>query len=211
MHRCSRRLEGNVSKPTAEANPEFEDYYDVLQLSPKADQDTVDRVYRILVKRYHPDNQDTGDAKKFSQVVEAHRVLSDPERRAAYNVHYDENRAQVLRIFKDASQPSGYEGDRRIFEGILSLLYVSRRRDAGRGGMGVMQLEDLLGCPAKHLEFHIWYLREKGWVERMESGLLAITASGVDRVMDQENLLLRRDRLISDRTLSDSPLELPSK
>jgi curved DNA-binding protein len=61
----------------------FEDYYDLLQLSPNADQDTIDRVYRILVKRYHPDNQDTGNAEKFKQVVAAHRVLSDPDSRAA--------------------------------------------------------------------------------------------------------------------------------
>jgi hypothetical protein len=186
----------------------FEDYYDVLQLSPKADQDTIARVYRILVKRYHPDNQDTADTEKFTQVMEAHRVLSDPEKRAAYDVLYDENRAVALRIFKDASQPDGYDGDRRIFEGILSLLYVSRRRDADRGGMGIMQMEEMLSCPSKHLEFHLWYLRQKGWIERLENGLLAITASGVDRVMEQESVFLRRDRLIPDRTPS-SHHELP--
>ena len=178
----------------------FEDYYEVLQLSPNADQDTIDRVYRVLVKRYHPDNQDTGNSERFKQVVEAHRVLSDPEKRAAYDVNYDDNRALVLKIFDDASRPDGYEGDRRIFEGILSLLYVSRRRDPGRSGMGVLQMEHMLGCPAQHLEFHIWYLREKGWIERLDNGLLAITASGVDRVMEQKNLSLRRDRLISEQT-----------
>jgi hypothetical protein len=178
----------------------FEDYYEVLQLSPNADQDTIDRVYRTLVKRYHPDNRETGNAERFRQVVEAHRVLSDPERRAGYDVHYDENRALVLKIFNDASQTDGYEGDRHIFEGVLSLLYISRRRDPNRCGMGILQLEQMLGCPAEHLEFHMWYLREKGWVERLENGLLAITVSGVDHVMEQKNLSLRRDRLISDQT-----------
>jgi hypothetical protein len=182
----------------------FEDHYDVLQLSPNADADTVDRVYRILVKRYHPDNQETGDTRKFNQVVDAHRVLSDPEKRAAYNVQYDENRAAVLQIFDDATQPESYDGDRRIFEGVLSLLYVARRRDADRGGMGVMQMEHMLACPAKHLEFHLWYLREKGWVQRLDNGMMAISALGVDRVMEQEGLFLRRDRLISDRTM-DGP------
>jgi hypothetical protein len=176
----------------------FEDYYEILQLSPNADQDTINRVYRTLVKRYHPDNQETGNAEKFRQVVEAHRVLSDSERRAGYDVHYDENRALVLKIFTDASQSDGYEGDRRIFDGILSLLYISRRRDPNRSGMGILQLEQMLGCPAEHLAFHTWYLREKGWVQRLENGLLAITVSGVDRVMEQTNLSLRRDRLISD-------------
>jgi hypothetical protein len=179
----------------------FEDYYEILQLSPNADQDTINRVYRTLVKRYHPDNQETGNAEKFRQVVEAHRVLSDPERRAGYDVNYDENRALVLKIFTDASQPDGYDGDRRILEGILSLLYISRRRDPNRSGMGILQLEQMLGCPAEHLAFHTWYLREKGWVQRLENGLLAITVSGVDRVMEQTNLSLRRDRLISNQTI----------
>jgi curved DNA-binding protein len=177
----------------------FEDHYETLQLSSNADSETVDRVYRVLVRRYHPDNQETGDPEKFTQVVKAHKVLSDPEARAAYDVSYEENRASVLKIFDDASSPESYDGDKRIFEGILSLLYISRRRDSGRGGMGVVQLERLLGCPAKHLEFHLWYLREKTWVERLENGMLAITAAGVDRVMEQDSLFLRRDRLLSER------------
>jgi DnaJ domain len=178
----------------------FEDYYEVLQLSPNADQDTIDRVYRTLVKRYHPDNRETGHTEKFRQVVEAHRVLSDLETRARYDVQYDENRALMLKIFNDASQSDGYDGDRQIFEGVLSLLYISRRRDPNRSGMGIVQLEQMLGCPAEHLEFHMWYLREKGWVERLENGLLAITVIGIDHVMEQKNLSLRRDRLISDQT-----------
>ena len=177
----------------------FADHYETLQLSSNADSETVDRVYRVLVRRYHPDNQETGDPEKFTQVVKAHKVLSDPEARAAYDVSYEENRASVLKIFDDASSPESYDGDKRIFEGILSLLYISRRRDSGRGGMGVVQLERLLGCPAKHLEFHLWYLREKTWVERLENGMLAITAAGVDRVMEQDSLFLRRDRLLSER------------
>ena len=177
----------------------FDDHYETLQLSSNADSETVDRVYRVLVRRYHPDNQETGDPEKFTKVVKAHKVLSDPEARAAYDVSYEENRASVLNIFDDASSPESYDGDKRIFEGILSLLYISRRRDSGRGGMGVVQLERLLGCPAKHLEFHLWYLREKTWVERLENGMLAITAAGVDRVMEQDSLFLRRDRLLSER------------
>jgi len=36
-------------------------------------------------------------------------------------------------------------------------------------------------------------------VERLENGMLAITAAGVDRVMEQDSLFLRRDRLLSER------------
>jgi curved DNA-binding protein len=180
----------------------FEDYYELLQLSPNADDETISRVYRILVRRYHPDNQETGDPEKFTQIVKAYKTLSDQEARAAYDVGYEENRASVLKIFDETSNPDSYDGDRRIFEGILSLLYISRRRDPSRGGMGVLEMERLLGCPAKHLEFHLWYLREKGFVERLESGLLAITANGIDRVMEQDSLFMRRDRLLAERASS---------
>src|SRR5215831_3329250 len=129
---------------------DFPDHYEVLQLSPNADTDTINRVFRILVKRYHPD-RNTGTEDKFKEVLEAYRVLSDPEARAAYDVKYDENRTYALKIFKGAPASDSFDNDRRIFEGILSLLYIARRRNPDRGGMGVIQLEQLLGCPAEHL------------------------------------------------------------
>ena len=185
--------------------PGFRDYYETLQLSPNADEETISRVFRILVKRYHPDNADTGNTKKFNEVMEAYRVLSEPEKRAAYDVRYEENRATVLKIFDEASATDSFEMDRRVCEGILSLLYVARRRDPDRGGVGVIQMERLLGCPSQHLEFPLWYLRQKTWVERLENGLIAITAAGVDKMLDQNNIVLRRDRLIAEKSMGGAP------
>ena len=34
------------------------------------------------------------------------------------------------------------------------------------------------------MTFHLWYLRENGWIQRLENGMLAITVSGVDRVAE---------------------------
>jgi hypothetical protein len=39
----------------------------------------------------------------------------------------------------------------------------------------------LSGCPREHLGFHLWYLKAKGWIGRLENGTLAITVEGVDR------------------------------
>jgi curved DNA-binding protein CbpA len=180
-----------------DARAGFRDYYDILQLSPNADAETIGRVYRMLVKRYHPDNQTTGNDVRFNDVVEAHRVLSNPEQRAAYDVRYDENRATIVNVFDRMSSGDGFGDDRRLFDGVLSMLYVARRRDPEEGGLGIVQIERLLGCPAEHLEFHLWYLRQKGWIERLDSGLFAITVSGVDRVVEGDSLLLRRDRLLT--------------
>jgi len=187
---------------TISAAKPFEDYYETLQLSSNADTETIDRVYRILVRRYHPDNQDTGDVEKFNRIVRAHKILSDPDTRAPYDVTYEENRSTTLKIFEQTTNPESYDGDKRVFEGLLSILYTSRRRDADKCGVGIVQLERLLACPSKHLEFHIWYLREKGWVERLENGMFAITAAGCDRVMEQDGMFLRKDRLLSDRSVN---------
>jgi hypothetical protein len=34
----------------------------------------------------------------------------------------------------------------------------------------------------EQVEFHVWYLREKGWIQRLETGMLALTADGVDQI-----------------------------
>ncbi|MFN9975214.1 MAG: DnaJ domain-containing protein, partial [Phycisphaerae bacterium] len=62
-------------------------------MNPKADFDTIHRVYRMLAQRYHPDHKESGDPDKFRRVIEAYRVLSDLEKRAAYDV----KRAAALR------------------------------------------------------------------------------------------------------------------
>ena len=41
------------------------DYYELLQISPNAEPETIHRVYRLLAQRYHPDNRETGNAQKF--------------------------------------------------------------------------------------------------------------------------------------------------
>ena len=186
----------------------FIDYYEILQLSQRADQETIERVYRLLAKRYHPDNENTGDAEKFDALVKAYRALSDPERRAGYDVKYEEGNSHQWNIFSDASPSEGAEEDRKIYQAILSMLYTARRRDAGNAGVGIFQMEKLLEVPEKYLEFHIWYLREKGWIQRVENGGFAITVSGVDAVIEND-LPLKKDRLLpapeESSTRTDNP------
>ena len=64
---------------------------------------------------------------------------------------------------------------------LLSILYVKRRQDINDPGIGAAELERLSDCPREHLEFHLWYLKAKGWIGREENGMLAITVEGVDR------------------------------
>jgi curved DNA-binding protein len=173
----------------------FIDYYKILQLSQGADQETIERVYRLLAKRYHPDNKDTGDAQKFDALVKAYRALSDPERRADYDAQYEAGNSYQWNNCSRMAPSGGTEEDGKIYRAILSMLYTARRRDAGNAGVGIFQMEKLLGVPEKYLEFHIWYLREKGWIQRVENGGFAITVNGVDAVIEND-LPLKRTRLL---------------
>jgi curved DNA-binding protein CbpA len=179
----------------------FADHYEVLQVSPNADTDTIERVYRHLAKRYHPDNQATGHAGRFAEVQNAFNILGHPEKRAAYDVRYEENRGQQWKIFDQESAADSREEDRRIFHGILSLLYAAKRQDPIVGGLGVVHMERMLGVSQKHLEFPLWYLKSHGWIEIQDNGQYAITVSGVDKITSPEMELPRR-RLLNDSSLN---------
>jgi hypothetical protein len=179
----------------------FLDHYETLQLSPNASQETIERVYRLLAKRYHPDNQETGDAQKFSEVHTAFEVLSNPERRAAYDVTYDDQRGETWEIFDQTTATDDRESDRRIFHAILSLLYAARRRDPRQGGLGSVTLEKTLGCPREHLDFPIWYLKARGWVETLDTGQFAITVEGIDKVTSRD-LDIPLDRLLPEAAMA---------
>ena len=171
------------------------DYYEILQISPKADQETIERVYRLLAKKYHPDNDGTGDAGKFDIITKAYRVLSDPHKRREYDANNNADRNHEGKTFFNTLPDESADKDKRINQGILSILYIARRRDALNAGVGVVDLEKLLGFSEKDLEFHIWYLKEKAWIQRLDNGGFAITAGGVDAVIEKD-LLLRKDRFL---------------
>jgi len=160
------------------------DYYEILQVSPRADRETIERVFRHLANRYHPDNRESGNAEKFAELVSAHDVLSDAAQRASYDVSYERVREARWRIFSQDSATSEIANDSRVRLAILSLLYVARRNNILEPGVGIIELEKILSVPTGLLEFQMWYLRENGWVERLTSGHFAITAPGVDKLFE---------------------------
>ena len=174
----------------------FIDYYELLQLSSTADTDTIERVFRHLAKKFHPDNKESGDSDRFRLILEAHRTLSDPEKRAGYDAKYQEHWDRKWKLASEASNATGFGDDRKDRENLLSLLYVQRRRNMERPGLGDYELARLLGKPFELVEFHVWYLKAKGWVERLDTGQLAISALGVDQV-EQGRLRLRNDHMLT--------------
>ena len=63
-----------------------QDLYDTLGVSQDADADAIKKAYRKLARQYHPDvNPDPASKEKFGEVSRAYEVLSDPQKRAAYD------------------------------------------------------------------------------------------------------------------------------
>src|SRR5262249_24517133 len=62
------------------------DYYELLQITPKATFDEVHKAYRSLALQFHPDRNTRPDAvSRMTAINEAYSVLSEPERRRAYD------------------------------------------------------------------------------------------------------------------------------
>jgi molecular chaperone DnaJ len=62
------------------------DYYEVLGIDRDASDEEIRRAFRRLAFKYHPDhNRDEQAAEEFKAVNEAYEILSDPDKRAAYN------------------------------------------------------------------------------------------------------------------------------
>ena len=160
----------------------FTDYYETLELSPNANQETIERIFRHQARRYHPDNQETGDFPRFNKIVEAHNALRDPVKRAQYDIEYQNRSSMHRTVAEEASDSKGIDRDADIQAKLLSILYIKCRRSIDDPGFGDFELERLLDLPREHLEFHLWYLKEKGWIRTLPNGLIAITVEGVDRV-----------------------------
>jgi curved DNA-binding protein CbpA len=178
---------------------EFVDYYEVLEISPNANSGTIERMFRYFAQRYHPDNPQTGDRNRFDVVLEAHNTLRDPVKRAQYDIQYKINSGILSKLTEDASDSKSIDRDAGVQNRLLSILYVKRRQNVRDPGLGDVELERLLDSPSELLEFHIWFLKEKGWIERTEDGRLAITAEGVDHVNTKRQSKPNPTRLIEER------------
>src|SRR5512134_223678 len=64
----------------------FKDYYQVMGVARDASQEDIKRAYRKLARKYHPDvSKEKNAEERFKELQEAHEVLKDPEKRAAYD------------------------------------------------------------------------------------------------------------------------------
>jgi len=179
-----RLVRGPLVGGETEAGPKVEEpnYYDVLQIGPQAEAETIYRVYRIMAARFHPDNPETGDNEKFLLLKTAYEVLSDPDRRAEYDGRRQKESAGPMPIFelKDFVNGVEAEGNRRL--GVLSLLYNQRRLDPDHPAVTLLDLENRMAFPREYLAFTMWYLRAKGYVTAADNSDYTLTAPGAEFV-----------------------------
>jgi curved DNA-binding protein CbpA len=171
-----------------ETSSTLADHYETLQISPSAEADTIQRVFRLLAQRFHPDNQQTGDADRFREIHDAYRVLNDPETRAQYDLQHAEVRQERWRFAAVGSpRADDFEGEEQLRYVLLEILYSRRRTDPRHPSLSNSELSQLMGHPREHLEFTIWYLSQKRLVTRDDSSSLTITVDGVDYLEHHHN------------------------
>ncbi|MFA6048434.1 MAG: molecular chaperone DnaJ [Candidatus Micrarchaeia archaeon] len=121
------------------------DYYDVLGLKKGAQADEIKRAYRRLALEFHPDrNKSAGAEEKFKEISEAYAVLSDPEKRTAYDQYGHAGFGAKFSqedIFRNADFASifremGYPGFGGMEGGGFEDLFSSLFGEYGAGGRG---------------------------------------------------------------------------
>jgi len=177
---------------------ENEDWYELLQISPNAEPETIHRVYRLLARRFHPDNAQTGNADKFRAITRAYEVLSNPEQRARYDIGYLPHKPERWQAAAD-QEDNDFEAEQVSRLAVLEVLYTQRRMAPNTTGASLLDLEQLTGRPREHLEFPMWYLTQKQLVKRTDNSSFVITAAGADE--------LERGAQVQRRRLSGRAVE----
>lgn len=156
----------------------FIDYYQLLQVSPSAEPETIQRVYRTLTQRYNDQNPHVVDAERLARLGRAYEILSSREKRSAYDRVYQQNAKRPLAVFGLREFAPGIETEPNRRMGVLCLLYIQRRSNPESAGLSILDLENITGLPREHLLFTLWSLKESELIGQDETTDFAIAGQG---------------------------------
>ena len=170
-------METAVAQPT---DPAVEpDHHALLRAGVAGDAGSLDRLYRALAFRYHPDNRESGNVEIFLRIREAYRILSPSQ---AYQEEL--GIAKPLKTIGLQAELRGLK-DKRL--AVLGLLCQRRINDYRNAFVSPAELESLTGMSADEVGFILWYLRERGAVTLCENSPdYTISAVGVDILDDAQ-------------------------
>ncbi|MDQ8000900.1 MAG: molecular chaperone DnaJ, partial [Pseudomonadota bacterium] len=120
------------------------DYYEILGVPKNASEDEIKKAYRKLAMKYHPD-RNQGDAgaaaeAKFKEAKEAYEMLSDGQKRAAYDQY---GHAGVDPNMRGGMGPEGFGGFAEAFGDIFGDVFGGGGGRRGAGGRQVFRGGDL--------------------------------------------------------------------
>jgi len=192
--------QGQAAPPGDGQQPAELTLYQLLQVDRDAHVTIIRYAYRFLAAMYHPDNGETGDAEKFRVITEAWKTLSDEGKRAAYDMSLgmqEQAKGQTQRPQQPKMNEFGKDNLPHIPKtgltwneielriGILQVLLAARKKRPATGGASGRMLMDCLNIDSiAEIEFGLWYLREKGYIEVGER-VFMISAKGLDYLTDQ--------------------------
>ena len=121
------------------------DFYEVLGVAKNASDEDIKKAYRKLAMKYHPD-RNQGDAskaaeEKFKEAKEAYEMLSDPQKRAAYDQYGHAGVDPNMRGGPGGAEGFGGFGD--AFGDIFGDIFGGQRGGGQRGGRQVYRGNDL--------------------------------------------------------------------
>jgi curved DNA-binding protein CbpA len=177
---------------------EMIDYYEFLQISPHADNETIHRVYRYLAGRLHPDNPESGDSEMFRLLKAAYDTLSNPSKRAEYDAVSRREPKEDSPLSKSIDFLDTVEGELNRRLAVLAVLYFKRRANPRSPEVSLAEIERRMGFPRDYLDFTTWYLVSKKYVSRADNSDFTLTAEGVDYIETQRAHLPLLNKLLTD-------------
>jgi len=183
---------------------EIPDYYELLEISPQATEDTIHRVYRYMAARYHPDNLGTGNLEKFTQLTSAYKVLSEPNRRSEYDAQRATRQPTIRNPMSstvDFMEQGAGDLNRRL--AVLAILYYRRRIYPNSPEVSLAEIEQRMGFPRDYLDFTTWYLAKKRYITRADNSDFTLTVEGVDFIETQRATIPLLDDLLTNGSHTD--------